>query len=533
MASKIAEAFAEIRTDTTKFDRGMREVRNSAVRTQAVLGGLKTAALSILGFAGVSFGVSSIVNYLKAASRASAEAERSTIKFNTALSESGVVSKEQADAINESVTALKEQFDISKGTIRSTMTLGLNMGVTSDQIVAATRAAIGLSEVTGSDLESSMMLVTKAIYGNWTAIGKMIPAIKALKSDEEKLAFLEKISARGQEQRIKSQESLAGASERLSFAYEGLKKSTGDYLNQSAPIINYTKFLTLYLRALTSGTVENKLAWTELTSVYATAQKTFYEMIGNAQAAAAVQVRVNSINVALLNLGIQALIGGQLAANKQAAALKNLKAAADSAGGSLLKFFEANAAGNRGMIADLALAEKREEKLKEKQKQRSDEAKKSEHDNAKSKADAADRIKAHDAQALKDRMEGKKMRDASQRASAITDTAGGFLEGLLASGLTRDTIKVLLRNVMQEANNSSALQRMMAEQAVADLKDPSRVTARRKVDEAIGRINSRIPGLNLPTPSQLIKPAMEQAIQDGIAALRNIDKKLPQKATYN
>jgi hypothetical protein len=115
------------------------------------------------------------------------------------------------------------------------VTLGLMrqaamLGVDADQLDDAAKAAIGLSEATGKGLEESLMLVQKGLEGDLNAFGEVIPAIRTMKTEEEKLAAVLALSQRGLEAKAEASNTVAGMSERASGAVGDLMESVGALL---------------------------------------------------------------------------------------------------------------------------------------------------------------------------------------------------------------------------------------------------------------------------------------------------------------
>jgi len=101
------------------------------------------------------------------------------------------------------------------------------LGVGTDQLETVTKAAIGLSEVLGKDLESSLNDLRKAQEGNFTAFEKQFPQMKAMASEEEKLAFVTQMAAKGLEAKADASMTVSGMADRASGAIGDLMESVG------------------------------------------------------------------------------------------------------------------------------------------------------------------------------------------------------------------------------------------------------------------------------------------------------------------
>lgn len=101
------------------------------------------------------------------------------------------------------------------------------LGVQEEQIKDVTTAAVGLAEVTGMSLESSLMKVNEAINGNANAWASYLPAIREVKSEEEKLAIIMEAAERGIDKRLEKGGDIEGALSRRSAAFQDLQASIG------------------------------------------------------------------------------------------------------------------------------------------------------------------------------------------------------------------------------------------------------------------------------------------------------------------
>ena len=104
------------------------------------------------------------------------------------------------------------------------------LGVNADQLDDAAKAAIGLSEASGRGLAESMKLVNGALAGEFGAFGEIIPAIKTMTTEEEKLAAVLAFTQRGLDAKAESSNTVAGMAERASGAVGDLMESVGALL---------------------------------------------------------------------------------------------------------------------------------------------------------------------------------------------------------------------------------------------------------------------------------------------------------------
>jgi hypothetical protein len=115
------------------------------------------------------------------------------------------------------------------------VTLGLMkqasmLGVSADKLQDTAKAAIGLAEATGGDLEAGLRAARLAQEGNFTALQKIIPALKDAATDEEKLAMVQAFATKGLEAKVDASNRLVGAEERAAGAVGDLMEVVGSLL---------------------------------------------------------------------------------------------------------------------------------------------------------------------------------------------------------------------------------------------------------------------------------------------------------------
>ena len=99
--------------------------------------------------------------------------EKAAMALDSALRAVGKTNaayRRELEGMNESLARVTVYTTAELAAVQS---LGLNMGITSDQIAEATRAAIGFSAAYGRDLSSSMRLLALAANGDYTMLRRM------------------------------------------------------------------------------------------------------------------------------------------------------------------------------------------------------------------------------------------------------------------------------------------------------------------------------------------------------------------------
>ncbi|HQQ23376.1 MAG TPA: hypothetical protein PLH15_06015 [Spirochaetota bacterium] len=131
------------------------------------------------------------------AAKAFGEQEQADNKLKAALQASGQYSAAQMKTLTSYASELQGLTTIGDEVVESAMQMGLSMGIAAGDIKEATKNAIGLSKAYGLDLNQAMKLVANAQEGNFTALGRTIPAIKSAATESEKLAIYQRAVAQG------------------------------------------------------------------------------------------------------------------------------------------------------------------------------------------------------------------------------------------------------------------------------------------------------------------------------------------------
>lgn len=129
-----------------------------------------------------------------------------------------------SDAVEKTTNVAAEEF-------QALMKQAAVMGVSSDKLDDMALAAVGLSESLGISLDAALEKVRLASEGNFRAFEKMLPAIKEMKTDEEKLAAVMELSARGMELKKQASHSAGGEAERMNHRIGNLMETIGAILS--------------------------------------------------------------------------------------------------------------------------------------------------------------------------------------------------------------------------------------------------------------------------------------------------------------
>lgn len=112
------------------------------------------------------------------------------------------------------------------------------MGVQADQLDQVAKASVGLSEVLGKDLRTSMNLLRKAQEGNFEQFERQFPQMKAMTTEAEKLAFVTDLATKGLDAKAAASNTVSGSAERASGAMGDLMEMVGALIAPVRVLIN-------------------------------------------------------------------------------------------------------------------------------------------------------------------------------------------------------------------------------------------------------------------------------------------------------
>jgi phage-related protein len=133
--------------------------------------------------------------------------------------------------------AIEANTNIAAEEAQALMKQAAVLGVSNDQLGNMATAAVGLSEALGVSLEDGLKKARLATEGNFKAFEKLIPSIKEMTTDEEKLAAVMELSARGMAMKEAASQSAGGEAARMEHRIGNLMETIGALL---APIREVT-----------------------------------------------------------------------------------------------------------------------------------------------------------------------------------------------------------------------------------------------------------------------------------------------------
>jgi hypothetical protein len=224
----------------------MSSVEKSLTRLEAKTDSLGRSTLSLTkltaGIAGAYALFSGAMASLSGLSKAIDDFDRvgETIRqLDQSMQLNGGASKELLNEYTALSDTLEVLTNVEAETTQEMMRQAAIMGVSNDQLDDMAIAAIGLSEAMGMPLDTAMEKVRLATEGNFRAFEKLIPSMKTMATDEEKLAAVMELSARGMSMKEEASKSAAGVAEQMGHRWGTFMEVIGGILSPIRQLVNY------------------------------------------------------------------------------------------------------------------------------------------------------------------------------------------------------------------------------------------------------------------------------------------------------
>lgn len=200
-----------------------------------------------LGFAGLGASIGSSIHHF-------IEAERVHVMLEESLARVGVTADEDTEKFYEMAGAIAAVTTKTKGAMMTAMSLGLNMGISANQLEDATKAAVGLSALyraRGLSMETAMMLIARAMNGSTMALARYGIFIDHTLSPQQKMAELLAIGAKGFQMEEHYANTLPGVFDRMNNSVKAFWKTVGGVLSDGLMLYSVFKAVregVLYLK---------------------------------------------------------------------------------------------------------------------------------------------------------------------------------------------------------------------------------------------------------------------------------------------
>lgn len=243
-----ASASLILRARTSAFRRAMKSVNSVMVKVRNRMQAAASAAKRILVVGGAALGLMT---------RAAIRQEQAELMLDAALKTTGQSADVYGAKLRKAASEIQNLTTQGDEATLELMAMGLNLGVTADQLEDTTRMALGLAKALGQDSKAGMRNYALAMQGNFLMLARYIPAVRAATTEQGKLNAVNKIAAAGFKQLQAEAETTGGRITQLWNTIGDLSEKIGDVF------LPKTKEFAERLKPIIEGTqqwvVENKI----------------------------------------------------------------------------------------------------------------------------------------------------------------------------------------------------------------------------------------------------------------------------------
>lgn len=308
-AVKAGEAYVTLSARTSTLMSGLTSAQS---KFRSTLGKMRTRAVAFsravsrqMKIVGVA-----MVGALALAFRAAGKQEQADLKLAKSLEILGKYSKETYDSLKAFASEMQEVANVGDEVVEGLMSMGMNLGeLSGTRLKEATRAAIGLAEVLEKDVNTTMMLVSRAAQGQFDLFTRYGIQLDTNMTAQEKWTVIMEKGAKGFGiVTAKAQTALARIT--------AIKNTFGDLLEKVGFAIFEKEGTVDGLNAIN----EKLKDWQVWVDANQSKIKGFFTAIGNAAKAAYNQAKLLIDSLKALKLGMD--LPGYYAMQRRVAAIK-------------------------------------------------------------------------------------------------------------------------------------------------------------------------------------------------------------------
>lgn len=216
-------AMASVEQSLQRLEAKTESLASSTKILTTITGGLAIAYGAIKSAMAMLGGIDKI----NAAYNESAEAVKG---LETALRLQGASVDVESERLQEFASSMQSLIGAEDDATLAMMKQASMMGVAAEDLDDMAKAAIGLGEAMGTSAESGMEMMRRAQEGNFIGLQKVLPQLKQMATDEERLAYMTELAAKGLEAKADASNRVAGMGERANNAIGDLMESVGALL---------------------------------------------------------------------------------------------------------------------------------------------------------------------------------------------------------------------------------------------------------------------------------------------------------------
>lgn len=230
---ELSSALTSLPKSSKRAADGVKKIGEESKKTRREVDGLKVTAEGVfmeLGAKITDFAVHK-VKQIPAAIRASIEAfgqqEMAALKLSAAIRAGGGSVSEVLPIMSAFASEMQKITTYGDEQVLAMQAMATSMGVGADQMQGVIKSAIGLATALNMDVMTAIKASSAAVQGKTTMLQEYIPSLAKCKTEEEKLAQVQKLSASGFSRAQAEAESTSGMLKQAANAWGDLAETVG------------------------------------------------------------------------------------------------------------------------------------------------------------------------------------------------------------------------------------------------------------------------------------------------------------------
>ena len=223
------EAFDKLKSSTDKASDGSKKFRDENQKTKNGIRSFKDSVTGFymeLGAIGARF-ATQLPSAIAKSIQAFGQQEMAVQKLTAAIRSNGGNVSEVLPIMQDFASEIQRITTYGDEQVLAMQAMASSMGVSSDQMQGVIRSAIGLASALNMDVMTAVKAASAAVQGKTTALQEYIPALSKCKTESEKLAVVQKLSASGFAQAKAEAETSVGKLKQLANAWGDLVETIG------------------------------------------------------------------------------------------------------------------------------------------------------------------------------------------------------------------------------------------------------------------------------------------------------------------
>lgn len=223
------DAFDKLKNSTDKASDGSKKFRDETKKTKTEINMSSSVLQGFfmeLGAIGARF-ATQLPSAITKSIQAFGQQEMAVQKLTAAIRSNGGNVSEVLPIMQNFASEIQRITMYGDEQVLAMQAMASSMGVSAEQMQGVIRSAIGLASALNMDVMTAVKAASAAIQGKTGALQEYIPALSKCKTESEKLAMVQKLSASGFAQAKAEAETSVGKLKQLANAWGDLAETIG------------------------------------------------------------------------------------------------------------------------------------------------------------------------------------------------------------------------------------------------------------------------------------------------------------------